>query len=140
MAAIKDLSAIREKWGRVTPQRVPDYEAGVRNPRKDWATSTGQAEDRWKTAIAEASRQGRFGKGVSKAGTPGWQEKTISKGVNRWPEGVQIGVDDYERGFSPYRDEIERTKLPPRFAAGDPRNIQRVAKLADALHKKKIGV
>ena len=31
MAEIRDLSAIKEKWTRVTPQRTEDYKIGVKN-------------------------------------------------------------------------------------------------------------
>jgi len=50
-----------------------------------------------------------------------------------------VGGDDYEKGFAPYRDEIEKTALPPRYPRRDPRNIQRVATIAAALGKKKTG-
>ncbi len=37
MAAIIPLERIREKWVRRAGQAAPDYEAGIRNPRRDWA-------------------------------------------------------------------------------------------------------
>jgi hypothetical protein len=50
-----------------------------------------------------------------------------------------VGGDDYEKGFAPFRDEIEKTALPPRFPKRDPRNIARVSALNVALAKKKTG-
>ncbi len=136
--AIADTSVIATKWARVTPGRTADYEAGVRNPRRDWKTETAAAESRWKTAIAEAAAKGRFGKGVTAAGTPKWQRKSIEIGTVRFGPGVAAAGPDYEEGFAPYRNVIAGLSLPERYATGDPRNIARVEAIAKALHDKKI--
>jgi len=89
--------------------------------------------------MATAAAQDSFGKGVTKAGTAKWQGKALAKGPGRFAEGVMIGGDDYEKGFGPYRDEIEKTALPPRFPKRDPRNLMRVSAITTALAKKKTG-
>jgi hypothetical protein len=76
---------------------------------------------------------------VKKAGTKKWQEKALKKGPGRFAEGVYIAAPDYEKGFAPYRDAIERTDLGPRFPRRDPRNLDRVKRIVDALVKEKIG-
>ena len=40
---------------------------------------------------------------------------------------------DYEKGFQPYRDAIEKTTLPARFARRDPRNLERVRAQVNAV-------
>ncbi|HDZ62619.1 MAG TPA: hypothetical protein ENH40_05695 [Nitrospirae bacterium] len=137
MAKIKSASEIAEKWARVTPQRAPDYEAGIKSPRVDWAIATKAAEDAYKAGVIKAANEGRFGKGVTKAGTAKWQEKTLAVGPARYSQGVSIAGPAYEKGFAPFRDIIEKTTLPPRFSKGDPRNIERVKVMAEALHKGK---
>jgi len=134
MPKIKSSSEIAEKWARVTPQRAPDYEAGIKNPKVDWATATKAAEDAYKMGVTKAANEGRFGKGVTKAGTAKWQEKALSVGPARYSQGVSVAGPAYEKGFAPFRDIIEKTTLPPRFAKGDPRNIERVKTMAAALH------
>jgi hypothetical protein len=89
--------------------------------------------------MVAAAASDAYGKGIVKAGTAKWQDRAIKKGPGRFAEGVMIGGDDYGKGFAPYRDEIEKTVLPPRFPKRDPRNIQRVATIALALGKKKTG-
>lgn len=138
MAEIKSAGTIAEKWSRVTPQRSADYEAGVRQPSKDWANNAAAAESSYEGGVQNAIQQKRFGKGIKNAGTGKWQQKTLEKGTQRWGPGVSVAQSDYENGFAPYRDEIERTPLPPRYPKGDPRNIERVSKLAKALHAKKM--
>jgi len=139
MAAIKPLEAIAEKYTRVTPGRAADYEAGVRDPAKDWETETRGAEKAWEAGVQGAITRKAFSRGVAAAGTKKWQEKAIEKGVPRWPEGVRLAGDDYRTGFAPYHDVIARTTLPPRYPVGDPRNIERVAKIAKALFDKRVG-
>lgn len=139
MAAIATSSQIAAKWARVTPLRATDYEDGIRNPRVDWAAATGAASDAWKAEIQQAIAQDSFRKGVAAAGTATWQANAISKGPARWQQGVAAGAGNYESGFAPYRDAIERLTLPPRFAKRDPRNLDRVKAIVDALIKVKTG-
>ena len=139
MAEIKSLSAIREKWQRVTPQRTEDYKLGIQNPRRDWESETVAAKDNWKAGIDSAAAKGLFEKGVTKAGSKKWQEKALAKGPGRFAEGVYIAGPDYERGFAPYREAISRVDLGPKFPRRDPRNLDRVKKVVAALVAEKLG-
>lgn len=137
MAYIRTIDSIKRKWANVTPGRTADYEAGVRAPRKDWATQTKAAEGAYEAGVTAAISQKRFGKGVTNAGTESWQRGSMEKGLNRWGPGVQLAEDKYGANFGPYRDVIERVTLPPRYARRDPRNLARVAAIANALGKAK---
>ena len=138
MPEIKSASEVAAKWARVTPQRTEDYETGVKNPKRDWASETAAAAGRQAEGIQKAISENRFEKGVQKAGTEKWQKGATQKGPQRWSQGVQVGQDDYESGFAPFRETIQNTNLPPRFPAGDPRNIERTKAMAAALHKKRV--
>jgi len=138
MVKIKPLDVIVSKYKEVTPGRAPYYEAGVRNPSEDWASRTANAENAWAQGVQEAVSQKRFSAGVKKAGTAKWQSRALELGVRRWPDGVRVGADEYAKNFAPYHDVIARLALPERRAKGDPANIERVRKIADALHKKKL--
>jgi hypothetical protein len=139
MAEIKALSAIRDKWTRVTPGRTEDYKIGVQNPKRDWEQETLAAEDNWKVGVDRAQAAGLFGKGVSKAGSKKWQDKSLKKGPGRFAEGVYIAGGDYEKGFAPFREAIARVDLGPKFPRRDPRNIERVKRVVDALVAEKVG-
>lgn len=138
MAEIKSAAAIADKWSRVTPGRVEDYSLGVKSPKRDWADETAAAEGNWKQGVDKAQAAGLFGKGVKKAGTDKWQRKTLLKGPGRFAEGVYIARDDYQKGFEPYHDAIERVDLGPRFPRRDPRNLDRVKRVVDALVEVKL--
>lgn len=138
MAVIRSISDISKKWATVTPQRAPEYEAGVKAPRADWAQATAAANDAWKTGVQQAATADRFKSGVTKAGTDRWRKGAIDKGTARYGPGVQVAQSDYEKGFAPYRDTIERTTLPPRYARRDPRNLERVRAVVTALAATKV--
>lgn len=139
MAAVKPAANVAEKWARVTPQRAEDYRLGVQNPRTPWAQAAAAAQERYKTAVTEAANQGRYAKGVSAAGDQRWQQKALAKGPTRFAEGVSVSAPDYQAGVQPYLDTIAATQLPPRYPKGDPRNIERVRVISQALRKKKTG-
>ncbi|MBA7608299.1 hypothetical protein ES703_15476 [subsurface metagenome] len=136
---VKSADKIAKKWARVTPDRITDYEDGVRNPQKDWEKETADAEPRYEAGIKAAMARKAFGKGVRKVGTSKQKSASIIKGIPRWPEGVRGAEDDMRKGIEPYVAILEALKLPERFPTGDPRNIKRVEVIQHALHKGKTG-
>lgn len=140
MADIKPISRTTEKWKRQSQVSTPEYEAGVRNPKTDWAEATAAAEKNYNQGVQAAIQRGAFGRGVKKAGTDSWQEGALTKGTTRWAQGIAISEDKYREGFQPYHDVIAALVLPPRGPKGDPANIQRVAAVAKALHDKKMAI
>lgn len=138
MPKVRSAAEIAEKWARVTPQRSEDYRSGVKNPRVDWAAATAAAKDRWAAGIQQAIQQKRLEAGIKKAGTAKWAEKAAQLGPQRYAEGVALGGPDYEKGWAPYREVIEKVKLPERYAKGDPRNWERSKALGMALYQAKM--
>lgn len=138
MPKIRSADEIAAKWARVTPGRSSDFEAGVRTPKEKWDERAAAAEPAFEAGVTEAIARKAYGKGVKEAGFTKWQGKTLAVGVGRWGPGVRAAEADYNTGFRPYRDVIERVVLPPRGPKGDPRNIDRVSTIAKALHDAKI--
>lgn len=133
MAAIRSIERIAKKWASVTPGRTGDYQAGIESPRRDWEASTAGAEDAYQAGVSQAIAEKRFGKGVRAAGTEKWQRGAIEKGTQRWGPGVAMAESTFAAGYAPFRDAIERATLPPRYARRDPRNLNRVKAVVDAL-------
>jgi hypothetical protein len=133
MAEIKSASSIAAKWARVTPGRAEDYKQGIQNPKRDWAEEAAASKDNWKAGVDAAAAKDMFSKGVTAAGTKKWQSKALAVGPGRFSEGVYKAEDDYSKGFAPYRDAIDRVDLGPRYPRRDPRNLERVKKVVDAL-------
>lgn len=137
MAEIKPIGEISKKWAEVTPGRSTYYKEGTERSTS-WEDNTADAESRYEGGISESIGRKAFGKGVRKAGLSGWKEGVAKKGVSRWGPGVRMAEDKYREGFGPYADEIRSVTPPPRYAKGDPRNLERVAAYANALREKKI--
>lgn len=133
MAFIRSIEHIARKFASVTPGRTEDYRVGVENPRRDWGAATAAAESAYEAGVTAAIAKKRFGKGVKAAGTEAWQRGAVEKGTARWGPGVTMAQDKYARNFAPYRDAIERVTLPPRYARRDPRNLERVKSVVNAL-------
>lgn len=130
---VKSAADIAAKWSRVSAQRDQDYKDGVSDPGVEWARAAAAAEETYVAGVTEAAGRNAFSKGVNKAGDEKWKRKTIEIGTTRWSPGIRAAVQDFETGFAPFRDALERIELPPRAPRGDPRNLERVAAVARAL-------
>jgi len=126
-----------DKWVNRASVATEDYRQGVNNPRRDWAQATEGASDSYKQGVQKAISEDRFSKGVSKAGTQAWKRGSMDKGASRYAPGVAASKDKYRNNVQPFLDTIEQTDIGERYPRGDPRNIERVARLAKALHDKK---
>lgn len=140
MAFIRSMDLIAKKWASVTPMRADDYAAGIANPRRSWSKATINAEDAYEEGVRKSIAAKTFGKGVARAGDEKWARKASTRGVANWGPGVAEAEGDYAAGFAPYRDAIANVKLPPRYARRDPRNLNRVKAIVDALIAKKLSL
>lgn len=132
---VKEGGAAR--WVARAAVAQESYVEGAKNPRTPWSVGAKAAETNWKTAIAEASAKGSYGKGVTKAGDQTWLDGVVNKGSARFAQGVALAQDKYEKGIQPYLDTLKSITLPPRGRKGDPNNILRVSAIAKALNDKK---
>lgn len=130
---VKSLAEIGAKFVRVAATRQTDYEEGVKDPAVDWASATAAAKDAYEAGIQDALQRGAFARGVNASGTAKWQKAVVGKGAARWAPGIRDAQADYEQGFAPHREALERLTLPPKGPRGDERNYQRVVAVGRAL-------
>jgi len=138
MPKIRTLAKITDKYGRVTPGKGRELEAGLKDPKKVWVDEAAAAGEAWRGGVEGAIARDGFVKGVTAAGQASYIEPALKLGVGRYRSGVEFGTPKYGKKFAPYRDVIEGTTLPPRGAVGDPANIDRVRVMAAALHDAKV--
>lgn len=136
---IPSAAVIAAKWLRVTSGRGEDYEKGVRNPQRDWKNETVAATDRYIAGLKTSFLRNAFAKGVEKVGTAKQKAKSILKGIPRWSEGVMYSEEDMRKGMEGVVNVLKALELPKRYETGDPRNLERVKVIMEALHKMKIG-
>lgn len=139
MPTIRSLNDISAKWKLRGSQAQGDYQRGVETTQKDWQANTTAAVQNYNDGVTAAIGANRFAAGVAAAGNAKWKKNTIEKGPARWSQGIQVSVDNYERGFAPYRDVIANTTLPPRGPRGATQNYQRAIEMGTALHRARVG-
>jgi hypothetical protein len=140
--AIKTKSAadIAKKWGEVTPGRAAYYEAGAVVAGSDWEKGATDAAANFKAAVTAGNIDKLFVGGIKKAGAEKYQRKVKDVGVSRFGTGVTAGQGDYATGMEPMLATIQTVTLPARQPRGSVANLQRVAAIADALHKKRLAL
>jgi hypothetical protein len=136
---VKDAGTAAAKFVSRAGAAGQAYTDGVQNPKRPWAASTEAAANTYATAVTQAVSDGRFTKGVARAGDSKWQTNAKNKGAQRYPQGVQQGQAAYQAGVGPYLSALSSTDLPPRGPKGDPNNVQRVLKIAQTLRAVKLG-
>ena len=130
---VRPLNLVAAKWNTRAASASPEYEIGVTNPRAPWDAQSLAAKKSWQDGGTQAAARDAYAKGVSGAGAARWQAKTLAKGPARFSQGVAVSQADYEKGFAPYRDAIERVDLPPRGPTGSPQYLQRMTGIPQAL-------
>jgi hypothetical protein len=112
-----------------------DYAAGVQNPRTAWAAAAVAAAPVQAAAVQAAIARGAYAQGIRKAGDAKWQSKAAGKGAARFGPGVAEAESDYASAVAPYLNAINALTLPARGPKGDPRNLERVRVINQALHQ-----
>jgi len=138
MVQMRPLEKNAGKWKGNTKNSAGNYADGVNNPKKDWAKETAAAEKSYEAGVQKAIARKAFGKGVKDSGTEKWTQGVVTKGVDRFAPGVEASGDNYARGFAPYQATLENLALPARGEKGSDANYDRVKKVGQALHNKKL--
>ena len=112
-----------------------DYAAGVQGAGARWQAAAAASEDAWKAGTQEAINEGRFSKGVNKAGSARYQENATRLGPDRFVTGVQNAEGSYQRGMQPFVAAMQSANLSPRGARGSPQNARRVQEQMDLMRR-----
>lgn len=140
MIKTKSAADVAKKWGDMTPGRSAYYEAGVAGAGGDWEKNTKDAAPNFKAAVQAGNIDKLFSGGVAKAGAAKYERKAKEVGVGRFGQGVTAAITDYQAGIDPMLAAISAITLPARQPRGSAANLQRVAAIADALHKKRLAL
>ena len=127
------VSRVAQKWARRAGSAGQEYADGVQNTPKSWQANTQAAEKNYQAGVTQAAQQGRFGKGVARAGDTKWKKNATEKGPLRFSQGVASAEGDYATQVGPYLEVIGRTNLPERGPTGSDGNYQRVMAIGKAL-------
>lgn len=137
---VKDLGLAAKKFATNASAGSANYATGVQN-NQTWATNAEAAAPTWAAGVSAAASNGRFSKGVAKAGQAKWQTNAVKKGQGRFQQAVSTpeAMQNWQSGFSPYASVIAGITKPPKGVRGSPGNYAIVQAIGDALHKAKVG-
>lgn len=136
---MKDTAAIARKFVQRAGAAGAEYKSGVAGKGAKWATNTQAAADNYAQGVQASIGRGAFARGVSAAGPGKFEAKAGEIGATRYPQGVAGSEAAFAQGFDKFANVLKGVSLPPRAPKGSPQNLQRVAAVADALHRAKTG-
>jgi hypothetical protein len=90
----KNPTEVAQKYSRRVSQAQPDYEAGVKNPKRSWSQAYKDSETRMANAYSQALANGKMRRGVDRVGDQGWQQAAISK-ASRYAQSAQTAGAKY---------------------------------------------
>jgi len=138
--SVKSASEIATKWADVTPARASYYEQEAPAAGAEWEANTVAAGGTYKAGISVAGIEQRFVGGVKRAGAAKFARKVKDVGVSRYAPGGAAAKEDFASGFADYQAVLDGLEIPDRGPRGSPANYAIVAKVGDALHKKRLAV
>jgi hypothetical protein len=135
---VKDLTQSANKFSTNASAGSANYASGVKND-SSWASNTEAAASTWAQGVQAAASNGKFSKGVSKAGQAAWQNGAVNKGQARFQTAVSSSdaKQKWQAGFAPFASVLASITKPPKGVKGSPGNYQIVQQIGDALHKAK---
>ena len=128
----KPIAESSDKYRRRAAVAGPDYEKGVRNPKRPYAAAAIAGEANFAAAMTQVVADKRRSAGILKAGDAKWLEGSVEKGVTRFPTGVALGSKYYEQNLGPIQAKVAATVLPPKGPRGSESNFQIPALVAKA--------
>lgn len=124
-----------EKWASRASGAGADYASGVRAPRRSQSAAAIAAKENYKAGVTLAISEGRFEKGLQKAGDAKWLKGATEKGEQRFTQGVLGTQQEYAAGFAPFAQALTSLSLAPRGPKGT--NYGRVQAVGEALRNAK---
>jgi hypothetical protein len=136
---VKDAGSVAAKYVARAQGATQAYTDGINNPKNPWAATTAAADKNWSAGVQTAVSDGRFVKGVNKAGDQKWKNGAVNKGSTRYGQGVSQAQGTYQAAIGPVLSVIGNVQLPARFPKGDPQNNARTQAVNQALRAYRLG-
>lgn len=99
--AIPDAATVAAKWAQRAGAAGADYQRGVELTDRDptaLAIANGQG---YINGVQQAYASGKWARALQRVGKAGWQQATLSKGVQNYTTGVMQGESKYAAAIAP---------------------------------------
>lgn len=127
-----------EKWASRAAASSAEFAQNASSAASEWESNAIAAASNYKAAVTAGNIEQRFAGGIRRSGAARYADRVQSVGATRYSQGVSEGQGQYAARVTPFYQVIASTQLPARKPRGDAANLQRVAVLADALHKARL--
>lgn len=131
--SVPNVGRVAAKWARRVGGAAQDYAEGVRGASGKWQAAATAGAKNYQDGVTQAATQGRFARGVARAGDAKWQRNAQGKGADRYGPGAAAAEGDFSAAIGPVLEVIGRTDLPARGPKGSEGNYQRSTVVARAL-------
>lgn len=139
MQRMRSAQQSAEKFASRAAAASGDYVSGAQTTTKDQNAAAIAAAAIYAQATQAAIAEGRFSRGLQKAGKQKWLEGVTGKGGNRYGEGVSGAASTYASESARFDSARGAAASLPRGVKGSPANLQRVAAVVTAQIKAKTG-
>lgn len=133
---IADYGKLSEKFAARAGQATKEYEEGVKVAGADWEKGAREGAENYRIGVTQAASDGRFERGVAKAGAAKYTQRAAGLGAQRFGPGVQAAKGDWAKGYQPYGDSLKSLELPAKRPRGQ--NAARANAVADRLHQMRV--
>ena len=136
---MKTAQQVAEKYASRASAASTDYVSGVETTTKDQAARAIASAEIHKQATMAALNEGRYAKGLQKAGNQAWKDGVRKKGGGRYSEGVATASGKYAANSAAYDGARGAAASLPRGLKGSETNLARVKAVVGALRAVKAG-
>ena len=136
---MKTAQQVAEKFASRASAAAGDYVSGVENTTKDQAARAIASAEIHKQATMAALNEGRYAKGLQKAGNQAWKDGVRKKGGSRFGEGVAGASAKYATNSAVYDGARGAAASLPRGLKGSETNLARVKAVVMAQRTVKMG-
>lgn len=136
---MKSAQQSAEKYASRASAASGDYVQGAQTTSKDQSAAAIAAAGIYAQATQQAITDGRYARGLQKAGKSKWLAGVTGKGGNRYGEGVSQAAPAYATESARFDSARSAADALPRGIKGSPQNLARVAAVVSAQIKAKTG-
>lgn len=136
---MKTAQQVAEKYASRAGAASTDYVSGVETTSKDQAARAIASAEIHKQATIAALNEGRYAKGLQKAGNQAWKDGVRKKGGSRYAEGVSVASGKYATNSGAYDGARNAAASLPRGLKGSETNLAKVKVVVSALRAVKAG-
>jgi hypothetical protein len=135
MAVVRSAADSAKKFVTRAGAAAGDYASGVANAGSRWQAGAEASDEAYKSGVTEAMNEGRFTKGIRKAGAAKYQNNATKLGPDRFRTGVQNAEGAYSTGVQPFISAMQGFDYGPKGARGSSTNRARIDRHLDLMKK-----